>query len=109
MMPLRTDVEDVLSLLSAGDVRAAVRAYGGDLLPGTNAPALTELGDYLAVSMREALLADPDPAAVVRYGELAPYDTEVVERCLAVLGDRQHPAKPLLKGRLAAAGRCHHP
>ena len=40
MMPVRTDVEDVLALLAAGDVRAAVAAYGGDLLPGTNAPAL---------------------------------------------------------------------
>ena len=105
MMPVRTDVEDVLALLGRGDVKRAVAAYGGDLLPGTNAPALAELGDYVAVSMREALLADPDPAAVLRYGELAPYDTEVVERCLAVLGDRDHPAKPLLKGRLAAAGR----
>ena len=105
MMPVRTDVEDVLSLLGRGDVKRAVAAYGGDLLPGTNAPALAELGDYVAVSMREALLAAPDPAAVLRYGELAPYDTEVVERCLAVLGDRDHPAKPLLKGRLAAAGR----
>ncbi len=105
MMPVRTDVEDVLALLGRGDVRRAVAAYRGDLLPGTNAPALTELGDYVAVSMREALLADPEPTAVLRYVELAPYDTEVVERCLAVLGDRDHPAKPLLKGRLAAAGR----
>jgi hypothetical protein len=104
-MPVRTDVEDVLALLGRGDVRRAVASYGGDLLPGTNAPALAELGDYVAVSMREALLADPDPAAVLRYGELAPYDTEVVERCLAVLGERDHPAKALLKGRLAAAGR----
>jgi transcriptional regulator of acetoin/glycerol metabolism len=105
MMPVRTDVEDVLGLLRRGEVKAAVAAYGGDLLPGTNAPALTELGDYLAVGMREALLADPDPAAVLRYGELAPYDTEVVERCLAVLGHRDHPAKALLRARLAAGGR----
>ena len=54
--------------------------------------------------MREALLANPEPSAVVRYSELAPYDTEVLEVCLAALGDRPHPAKPLLKGRLAVAG-----
>ena len=53
--------------------------------------------------MREALLANPDPAAVIRYIELAPYDVEVLEVCLATLGDRSHPAKPLLKGRLAVA------
>jgi hypothetical protein len=105
MMPVHTDVDDVLTLLSRGDVKGAVLAYDGDLLPGTNAPELVELGDYLAVSMREALLADPDPTAVQRYSELAPYDTEVVERCLEALGAQDHPAKPLLKGRLAAARR----
>ena len=80
------------------------RGYGGDLLPGTESPALVELGEYVAVAMREALLADPEPQAVIRYSELAPYDTEVLEVCLAALGDRPHPAKPLLKGRLAVAG-----
>ena len=54
--------------------------------------------------VREALLANPDPTAVVRYSELAPYDVEVLEVCLAALGERPHPAKPLLKGRLAVAG-----
>jgi transcriptional regulator of acetoin/glycerol metabolism len=102
-MPVATDVEHVLSLLRRGHVAAAVESYGGDLLPGTNSPALTELGEYVAVAVREALLADPQPDAVLRYAERAPYDTAVVERCLAVLGDTAHPAKPLLKGRLAAA------
>jgi len=104
-MPVNTDVDTVLSLVRAGEVRAAVDAYGGDLLPGTNSPALAELADFVAVALREALLADPDPMAVVRYTELAPYDTEVVEVCLARLGELAHPARPLLKGRLAAAGR----
>ena len=84
-------------------MKAAVAAYGGDLLPGSNAPALVELADYVAVSMREALLGDPDPTAVLRYVELAPHDIEVVERCLDALGTRDHPAKALLKGRLASA------
>ena len=76
----------MLGLLRRGDVGAAVAAYGGDLLPGTNSPALVELADYVAVALREALLADPQPEAVLRYSELAPYDTEVVEVCLAALG-----------------------
>lgn len=105
MMPVQTDVDLVLGLLRSGRVAAAVDAYGGDLLPGTNSPALAELADYVAVALREALLADPQPDAVVRYGELAPYDTEVVEVCLARLGSSPHPAVPLLKGRLAAARR----
>ncbi|MGI8645536.1 MAG: transcriptional regulator [Nocardioides sp.] len=105
LMPVATDVDHVLGLLRAGQVAEAVDAYGGDLLPGTNSPALTELAEYVAVAMREALLADPVPDAVLRYAGLAPYDTEVVEVCLARLGRLPHPAVPLLKGRLAAAIR----
>lgn len=104
-MPVATDVDLVLSLLRSGRVGAAVEAYGGDLLPGTNSPALNELAEYVAVAVREALLADPQPDAVVRYSERAPYDTEVVEVCLATLAGGPHPAVPLLKGRLAAARR----
>ena len=104
MMPVATDVEHVLGLLRAGDVVAAVEAYGGDLLPGTNAPALTEMAEYVAVAVREALLVNPEPDAVVRYSELAPYDAEVLEVCLART-DAGHPAVPLLKGRLAVALR----
>ncbi len=104
-MPVSTDVDLVLSLLRRGRIAAAVDAYGGDLLPGTNSPALTELAEYVAVAVREALLTDPQPDAVVRYSELAPYDTEVVEVCLAALAGRAHPVVPLLKGRLAAAAR----
>lgn len=105
LMPVATDVDHVLGLLRAGQVAEAVDAYGGDLLPGTNSPALTELAEYVAVAMREALLADPVPDAVLRYAGLAPYDTEVVEVCLARLRHTAHPAVPLLKGRLAAASR----
>lgn len=104
-LPVTTDVQDVLGLLRSGNVKAAVSVYGGDLLPGTDSPALIELADYVAVAVREALLASPDPEAVLRYSESAPYDTEVVERCLDALVGTSHPAIPLLKGKLAAARR----
>ena len=57
------------------------------------------------MSVREALLADPEPGAVLRYSELAPYDAHVLEVCLASLEGREHPARALLKGRLAVARR----
>lgn len=108
LMPVATDVDHVLALLRRGQVGPALDAYGGDLLPGTNSPALVEMGEYVAVAVREALLADPQPDAVVRYSELAPYDAEVIEVCLDALrpvNGRPHPAVPLLKGRLAVARR----
>jgi len=104
MMPVDTDIERVLDLLRLGDVGAALDAYGGDLFPGTSSPALAELAEFVAVSVREALLADPQPGAVMRYTALAPYDTEVIEVALAALPDGKHPARALLRGRLAAAG-----
>jgi transcriptional regulator of acetoin/glycerol metabolism len=105
LMPITTDVDDVLHLLRRGEVVAAVEAYGGDLLPGTESPALVEMGEYVAVAVREALLADPRPDAVLRFSERAPYDTGVLEACLAALtrADERHPAVPLLKARLAVA------
>jgi hypothetical protein len=102
-LPVRTDVDRVLALLRGGRVAAAVEAYGGDLLPGTDSPALAELGEFVAVAVRESLLGDPEPSAVLRYTALAPYDTEVVEVALAALGASPHPARALLRARLAAA------
>ncbi|QYJ04043.1 hypothetical protein KUV85_17235 [Nocardioides panacisoli] len=106
MLPVATDVDHVLALLRRGHVAAAVDAYGGDLLPGTNSPALAEMAEYVAVAVREALLASPHPDAVLRYSELAPYDAEVVEVCLESLRPvqgRPHPAAALLRARLVVA------
>ncbi|WP_185996305.1 sigma-54-dependent transcriptional regulator family protein [Nocardioides campestrisoli] len=99
-LPVHTDVDDVLAALRAGDVRAAVSAYGGDLMPGTDAPGLVETGTYLAVSLREALLRRPDPEAVLGYSDLVPHDTAVLEACLDAPGTGDHPAAPLLRARL---------
>ena len=104
-MPVATDVDDVLAPAArAATSRGASRPTAATCCPAPTSPALVRAGEYVAVAVREALLADPEPDAVLRYSELAPYDTEVLEVCLAALGDRPHPAVPLLKGRLAAAG-----
>ena len=105
MLPVTVDVDEVLERIRHGQVLAAVAAYGGDLMPGTNSPALSELAEVVAVAVREALLADPDPDAVLGYSEIAPYDIEVLEACLARLETGRHRAAPLLRGRLAAARR----
>src|SRR3954462_14609312 len=86
-LPVATDIDDVLDALRRGDAATAITCYSGDLQPRTESPALVELGEYVAVAMREALLADSEPHAVIRYSELAPDDAEVLEVCLATLGD----------------------
>ena len=76
-LDVRCDVTEVLHRLRAGDVAGATELYGGELLPGSESPALAEFGNFLTVALRNALLADPHPAAVQRYLELAPYDLDL--------------------------------
>lgn len=104
-LPVESDVETVLRCIRLGQVSEAVAAYGGDLLPGTESPALVEYAEFVAVAIREALLADPQPSAVAHYAELVPHDVEVLEECLRVHAGRSHPLLSVLKGRLAAQTR----
>jgi hypothetical protein len=77
-LDVRCDVTDVLHRLRAGDVAGAVARYGGELLPGSESPALAEFGYFVTVAVRDALLSDPHPAAVQRYLELAPHDLDLL-------------------------------
>ena len=77
-LDVRCDVNDVLHRLRAGDVAGAVERYGGELLPGSESPALAEFGHFITVAVRNALLSDPHPAAVQRYLELTPHDLELL-------------------------------
>ena len=105
MMPVATDVDHVLGLLRARPTSAPrSRRTAATCCPAPTPRPSASSPSTSRWRVREALLADPQPDAVVRYSELAPYDTEVIEVCLAALGGRPHPAVPLLKGRLAVAG-----
>jgi len=77
-LDVRCDVTDVLHRLRTGDVAGAVERYSGELVPGSDSPALTEFGHFVAVAVRNALLSDPHPAAVQRYLELTPHDLELL-------------------------------
>jgi hypothetical protein len=77
-LDVRCDVSEVLHRLRAGDVAGATDLYGGELLPGSESPALAEFGNFVTVALRNALLADPDPASVQRYLELTPYDLDLL-------------------------------
>jgi len=76
-LDVRCDVTDVLHRLRAGDVAGATELYGGELLPGSESPALVEFGNFVTVAVRNALLADHHPAAVQRYLERTPHDLDL--------------------------------
>ena len=77
-LDVRCDVTEVLHRLRAGDVAGAIELYGGELLSGSESPALAEFGAFVTVALRNALLAEPHPAAVQRYLELTPYDLDLL-------------------------------
>jgi hypothetical protein len=101
-LPVTCDACEVLELLRAGRVREAANGYRGELLGGTEAPGLIEYANYLAVAVREALLARPDPEAVLRYADAVPHDVEVLEHAVRAL-DAADSAAPLLRARLHTA------
>ena len=77
-LDVRCDVTDVLHRLRVGDVAGAAERYGGELLPGSESPALAEFGHFVTVALRNALLSDPHPVAVQRYLELTPHDLDLL-------------------------------
>jgi hypothetical protein len=77
-LDVRCDVTDVLHRLRAGDVAGATERYDGEMLPGSESPALAEFGNFVTVALRNALLAYPHPAAVQRYLELNPHDLDLL-------------------------------
>ncbi|MEG3628176.1 GAF domain-containing protein [Streptomyces sp. C6-003] len=60
-VPVESDVAVVERRLRAGAVTAAVAAYGGPLLPGSQAPSVVRLRHRLADGLRHALITGGDP------------------------------------------------
>lgn len=80
-----TDAALVAASLVAGDVRSALATYRGPLLPASDAPGVIRLRRQLENRLRQALLAEREPA-LLREWVHAPWgehDLEVWEALLA--------------------------
>ncbi|GHG82698.1 helix-turn-helix domain-containing protein [Streptomyces griseocarneus] len=100
--PVETDAADVEERLAAGDLRAAVRAYDGPLLPASEAPGVCRLRRLLEDRLRRAVLGGGDATALQLWAE-RPWgedDLEVWERLLAAL-----PESAAHRGSVAARAR----
>ena len=100
--PVECDAVRVLRALEHGDTAAAVEEYRGPLLPLSEAPGVVAWRAHLEVVVREAVLAATAPEYALRYGERAPYDTEVHEHALRLMGPRD-ARRGIAAGRLRAA------
>lgn len=102
--PVSCDAVDVLRALEQGDTDTALRLYGGPLLPRSEAPGIEEWRTRLDVAVREAVLASARPEHALRYGERAPYDAEIHEHALRLLGP-EDTRRAIAAGRLTTALR----
>jgi hypothetical protein len=82
--PLRTDADVVRQALAAGDVRRALQAYPGPLLPHSAAPGVIARRIELEQQLRGALVSTGDPCLLRRWVD-RPHgrDDIVVWRALA--------------------------
>ncbi|GAA2304326.1 helix-turn-helix domain-containing protein [Streptomyces hawaiiensis] len=102
--PVSCDAADVLRALEQGDTDTALHHYGGPLLPRSEAPGIEEWRTRLEVAVREAVLASARPDHALRYGERAPYDAEIHEHALRLLGPGD-ARRAMAAGRLTTALR----
>jgi hypothetical protein len=68
------------------------------------APGIEEWRTRLEVAVREAVLASTRPEHALRYGERAPYDAEIHEHALRLLGP-DDTRRAIAAGRLTTALR----
>jgi hypothetical protein len=61
---VETDAARVERLLGAGAVREAAEAYGGPLLPGSDAPGIVAARDHLEAWLRQAVMTADDTEAL---------------------------------------------
>jgi hypothetical protein len=92
--------------LAAGASSAALRTYGGPLLPASTAPGVIRLRDGLAGSLRRAVISSGEADLMSMWTRSAwgEDDYEVWQAQLAALGPTS-PLRPLVVGQLARLDR----
>jgi transcriptional regulator of acetoin/glycerol metabolism len=87
---LVVDAVQVLNYLRRGAHRLALGIYKGQVLPRSHAPAIQRLRGEISFLLRDAVLNDGGPEALVRYLELpeAEYDADAWMTALKILPAR---------------------
>ncbi len=100
---LETDIGGVVDLQRRGAHRAAVAAYGGGPLPGSDAPGLDELRDDVVSRLREALLESGSADLLIAWGETerGAFDDEIWRAALRALPPHS-PRRAQVVARLLA-------
>ncbi|MEU6018065.1 GAF domain-containing protein [Streptomyces sp. NPDC047515] len=92
--PVDADFDTVARRLASGAVAAALSAYPGPLLPGSQAPSVVRLRGRLNGQLRAALIARADPGLLAdwAYSPWGEDDLQVWRALAAAVPARQRPA-----------------
>ena len=106
MAELTADWLAVEAHLAVGAVAAAVRMYRGPLLPGSTAPGVVRLREYVEASLRQAVLNSHEPDLMSTWTRSAwgADDYDMWKAQLEALGTSS-PLRPLAAGQLARLDR----
>lgn len=100
--PVSGDWLAVEAQLAAGDVHAAMRGYGGPVLPRSTAPGVVRLRDSLAASLRQALLRSGAPELMSAWTRTGwgrdDYDMWLAQRAVVPASS---PMRALVDGQIA--------
>lgn len=96
----------VEAMLAAGDLRAAMRAYGGPVLPRSTAPGVVRLRESLESQLREALLRSREADLMSQWtrSTWGADDYEMWQAQRRAVGTTS-PMLPLIDGQLARLDR----
>lgn len=104
--PIAGDWLAVEAQLAAGDLRAAMKGYGGPVLPRSSAPGVVRLREGLAASLRQALLRSGAPELMSAWTRSGwgrdDYDMWVAQRAAVPAGA---PMRALVEGQIARLDR----
>ena len=95
------DALRVVQTLTSGDRSSALDAYGGELLPESEAPGIRDLRHQLSTLLRETILSDGSGDEIWRYLQLSESasDEQVIYTALDVL-PAESPRRAALVARM---------
>ncbi len=104
--PVSGDWLAVEAQLAAGDLRSAMRGYGGPVLPRSTAPGVVRLREALAASLRQALLRSRTPELMSAWTRSGwgrdDYDMWLAQRAVVPASS---PMRALVDGQIARLDR----
>lgn len=85
---VQSDFSELIEAVEAGELITALDLYKGPLLPGSDAPAVVELREYVDELLKGTILRSSDVELMIRLGTMMEGDLEIWERAKSLLAPK---------------------